>query len=226
MSATALLSAKRRATRRRERGAALFVVSMALTVLASVGIYALAAASNEVRTSGYERQSSQSHYLATYGILGTAHEISSTKAQFYASLMLSNRDTCAALANVPPNLDASLLACRRFGASELGAPWAVNPPITPYAGTAPFQPNVAPGSLGQTPTVGDFFVELTEPTQAPPPARYGLNLNFCFLQLTVTANGITRPVFATTDLMQTYSSEGVEIQRARIAAGPVTVGCN
>jgi len=120
-----LTLAKVRSSRRRdEAGAALFIVSMTLAVLASVGIYALAAASNEVRTSGYERQNTQTHYLASYGILGTAHEISSTKAQYYAGLMLSaNKDTCASLSNVPNTMSIVSLACRRFGVKELANFW-------------------------------------------------------------------------------------------------------
>ena len=47
----------------------LFVVAMVIAVLASVGLYALAAASIEVRASGNERQNTQTHYLAEYGIL-------------------------------------------------------------------------------------------------------------------------------------------------------------
>jgi len=65
-----LVLAKARSLRRRhQRGAALFVVAMALAVLASVGIFALAAAATEVRTSGNERQNAQTHYLSQYGIL-------------------------------------------------------------------------------------------------------------------------------------------------------------
>jgi len=62
-----LLLAKARAAHRpQESGAVMFIVTMILTVLASVGIYALAAATNEVTTSGSERQAAQTHYLAEY----------------------------------------------------------------------------------------------------------------------------------------------------------------
>ena len=72
----ALALAKRRAAlRRREDGAAMFIVAMTLAVLASVGVYALAAAATEVKTSGNERQNTQTHYLSQYGVLGVAHEM-------------------------------------------------------------------------------------------------------------------------------------------------------
>lgn len=216
--------ARRRWTRRRdERGAALFVVSMTLAVLASVGLYALAAASNEVKTSGFERQNTQTHYLASYGSLGTAHEIVSTKAQFYMGLMLSTPDVCpGSLPGVPATASILTRACRRLGSAELSMNWPGVAVTDAYAGTVPYQAGQNPGSFGPTPTQGDFFVELTEPTQAQPPARYGLNLNFCFIELTVTSNGITRPLFPITpNYQQTYGMEGVEIQRSRILAGPV-----
>jgi hypothetical protein len=222
----ALAGAKRRQGRRQgEAGAALFVVSMTLAVLASVGIYAMAAASNEVKTSGYERQGTQTHYLASYGTLGTAHEIASTKAQFYMGLMLSptTRDVCPGSLPLPSTVTAAQsLACRRLGVTELSINWPGVAVTDAYPGTVPFQAGQNPGSFGPTPTQGDFFVEVTEPTQAQPPARYGLNLNFCFIQMTVTANGITRPLFPITpNYQQTYGMEGVEIQRSRILAGPV-----
>jgi hypothetical protein len=217
--------AKRRWSRRRHQaGAALFVVSMTIAVLASVGIYALAAASNDVKTSGYERQNTQTHYLSTYGVLGTAHEIVASKAQFYMMLMLTTPDICpGSLPGVPATTSILTRACRRLGAPELAMGWLGGPqPLDTYAGTAPYQPGVTPGSFGPTTIQGDFFVELTEPVQANPPPRYGLNLNFCFIEMTATSNGITRPTFpGSPNWTQTYGMEGIEVQRARILAGPV-----
>ena len=231
-----LTLAKRRWSRRRhEAGAALFVVSMTISVLASVGIYALAAASNDVKTSGYERQNTQTHYLSMYGVLGTAHEITSTKAKFYLNLMQDPRyrDKCpGSLGSVPTahptlgnlTLMPDVMDCRRLPAGELsavGTPWAV-PYVDAYAGTAPYQAGVTPGSFGPTTIQGDFFVELTEPVQANPPARYGLNLNFCFIEMTVSSSGTTRPTFPSNpNWTQTFGSEGIEVQRARILAGPI-----
>ena len=223
--------AKRRWSRRRhEAGAALFVVSMTISVLASVGIYALAAASNDVKTSGYERQNSQTHYLSTYGVLGTAHEMTSSKAQFYMMMMLTTPDVCpGSLPGVPATASILTRACRRIGAPELSAiggsggttGWA-KAYVDPYAGTVPYQSGVTPGSFGPNNIQGDFFVELTEPVQANPPARYGLNLNFCFIEMTATSSGITRPTFPLNpNWTQEFGSEGVEVQRARILAGPV-----
>jgi hypothetical protein len=222
-----LTLAKRRWSRRRtEQGAALFVVSMTIAVLASVGIYALAAASNDVKTSGYERQNTQTHYLSSYGVLGTAHEIASSKAQFYMMLMLTTPDVCpGSLPGVPATTSILTRACRRLGGPELSTmgttAWNI-PYVNNYTGTVPFQSGVTPGSLGPNTIQGDFFVELTEPAQVKPPAGYGLGLNFCFVEMTATSNGITQPTFPLNpNWTQTFGGEGIEMQRARILAGPV-----
>ena len=216
-----LHSAKRRARRRRHgEGAALFVVSMTIAVLASVGIYALAAASNEVKTSGYERQNTQTHYLATYGVIGAAHEIMGSKADFYLGLMRTRTDFCpGSLPNVPATAPIELRQCYRLGSPELGQPWTGASTVDTYTGTVPYQSGVAPGSFGPTPTQGDFFVELTDAYQGPPASRYGLG-NFCFTELTATSTGLTRPTFATANDTAMYGAEGLEMQRARLQVGP------
>jgi hypothetical protein len=219
----ALHRAKRRVSRRRrEGGAAMFIVSMTIAVLASLGVYALAATQNEIRSSGNERQSTQTHYLAEYGVLGTAHEISATKAQFFMGLMLTQPDTpCASLPNVPSTANILTRACRRLGATELaGAAWTGAPITVPYGNTVPYSAGTNPGSLGPVPINGNFFVELTEPTQANAPPRYATDLHFCFIQLTATSTGLTQPVIPG-NVTAAFGSEGVESERARITAGPV-----
>ena len=149
--------------------------------------------------------------------------MSATKADLFVRLMKSSPDKpCASLPNVPATASPMTLACRRLGASELGGGWAA-PVLNAYAGSAPYAPGFAPGSLGATPMNGDFFVELTEPTQATAPPRYSLDTHFCFDQLTVTSSGITQPLYpsvanATTAM---FGGEGIETQRARIVVGPI-----
>ncbi len=208
----------------------MFIVAMTLAVLGSVGIFALAAAAMEVRTSGNERQNTQTHYMAEYGVVGAAHELTSATVKWQLGVMLdpASRDglkpgstnvPCLALQNVPATEDVTTLACRRLGSAELGAPWAPTAITVPYASTTPLMSNVDPGSLGPVPMAGDFFVELTDPFKANTPARYALDLNFCFIEMTVTAGGITQPVFANNTAQA--AGEGIEVQRARLVAGPI-----
>ena len=225
--ATARVRARRRA---RQDGAAMFIVAMTLAVLGSVGVFALAAAATEVRTSGNERQNTQTHYMTEYGIIGAAHEITGAVAKWQLGVMLdpTHRDglkagstnaPCLALQNVPSTADAMTLACRRLGSAELGGGWSPAAITVPYASTTPLQSNVTPGSLGPIPMQGDFFVELTDPWKANTPSRYALDLNFCFIEMTVTAGGITEPIF--TDNTAVVAGKGIEMQRARLVAGPM-----
>jgi hypothetical protein len=222
-----------RAARRAESaGGVVFIVSMTISVLAAVGMYALRAASMEVRTSGFERQSAQTHYLAEYGILGATQEVNGTKAQLYLGMMLTQPDTsCQSLAptfNVSGATMSKLsLACRRMGAAELGNTWkpsgTVVPALNPYGGTP-----ATPGSLGSAPISGDFFIELTNPVQVAPPAGFDLKLGLCFSQMTVSSTGITLPIvngqtayWGSSSDTGIYSNEGLETGRARIIGGPI-----
>jgi Tfp pilus assembly protein PilX len=232
----ALVLAKRRAAlRQRDEGAVMFIVAMTIAVLASVGVYALAAAATEVRTSGNERQNTQTHYLAEYGILGAAREMAGTRAQFTLTQMEqpppNGRDTdCVSLQGVPSTAPATVLACKRWGSLELGgtAPWKGNASIQMPYGTnntaQPYTANIPPGSFGSTPMDADFFVEFTEPMQLSGPAKFSTNSNTCFVQVSATSVGYTRPFFpnAANATTTQYGSEGVETQRARLAVGPLT----
>src|SRR5580704_11905586 len=94
----ALPRAKRRASRRRtSAGGTMFVVAMTLAVLSTVGAWALQSAALEVRMAGYERQSTQTHYLAEYGVMATMQEVSPTTAQGVLPLALcgTNNGTTA-----------------------------------------------------------------------------------------------------------------------------------
>jgi hypothetical protein len=223
-AASRLSTIKRRARVRRAReGAALFIVAMTLAVLASVGVFALAAASAEAKSAGYERTATQSNYLATYGVLGGAHEMVASKAQLYLGLMITTPDPiCLALPNVPSTASILTRACRRLGAAELGQAWQGINYLDQYAGVVPFQQGIAPGSMGPTPMQGDFFVELTDPTKYTAPKRYDLNLNMCFVEMTATSNGLTHPLFPSNpNFTATYGEEGIVVQRARWIAGPL-----
>jgi Tfp pilus assembly protein PilX len=225
MNAVAL--AKRRARGRRgQSGAAMFIVAMTLAVLASVGVFALAAAANEVRTSGNERQSTQTHYLAEYGIIGAAHEISDAVGNFQIAAMFTNplRETaCVALPGVPSTAPDMTRACRRLGSADLAnlnTPWTAHI-VEQYTATDPLSSSVNPGSFGPVPMNGDFFVELTDPSNANPPAGYATNLNLCFKEIAVTAGGITQPVFpGIANPTAGFAGEGIEFQRARFVVGP------
>ena len=229
-----LALAKSRASRRvRGGGAVMFIVAMTLVVLASVGVYALAAASVEMRTSGNERQNTQTHYLAEYGVLATARAMNTSKADNTISRMQStdatvNSDTCPI--SLPGITQRTTLVqaggCLHTLGSDsvdklLTGGWNVTPPTIAYNATppVPFSPGIAPGSLGPTPMNADFYIELT--SAIPWGKAPGYSDEFCSYQLTVTSQGITQPLYPGTDSTGQFGGEGLEIQRARIVAMPI-----
>jgi hypothetical protein len=94
-----------------------------------------------------------------------------------------------------------------------------------YGNTSAYTPGVAPGSFGSMPMNADFFVELTNPRQAPAAGFSfgGSGSKTCFAQLSVTSVGYTRPSYpGASNPTAEIGGEGVETQRARIIAGPLT----
>jgi hypothetical protein len=219
-----LALAKRRSSRRADdAGVAMFIVAMMMTVLATVGLFALAAASTEVKTAGNERQATQTHYLAEYGVVAIAHEVKGVGAQAYLGMMISQPDTCMSLP-IPSTVttgDVLARACRRIEDTELPSLGGWTPTVA-YSGTTaynnPTTSTAATGSLGPIPTKAGFFIELTDPTQTGAPPRFSTDLQLCFIQLTATSAGVTSPTFAGS---VAYDDVGVELQRARIVAGPI-----
>jgi hypothetical protein len=148
--------------------------------------------------------------------------MTATTAQFYLGLMLTptTQDACASVPTLSAGYTtAQTMACRRLASTEIGQAWtASGAQITvPYVGNAPFNTTANPGSFGPTPVIGNFSVELSEPTQAGMAARYAKDLGFCFIVMTATSYGTTQQSV----VGSTPVGLGTETQRARLVAGPI-----
>jgi hypothetical protein len=220
----ALHLAKRRASRRRrDGGAIMFIVAMTIAVLASVGIYALAAASTEVRMSGNERQNTQTHYLAEYGIIGTSQLLAAGLQDSFNARLKANapsQELCVALANVPTTAPKYDRVCQHIEPQDAAKFWN-GTAFDTYAGNVPYASKVDPGSFGTTTMQGDFYVELTEPQDV---GSTNYSSGMCAIMLTATSYGRTRPFYpsvANSDTAQ-YGGMGVEVQRAHLT---INVAC-
>jgi hypothetical protein len=212
-----LALAKARAARRRgQAGAVMFLVTMVLAVLASVGIYALAATTTEIATSGSERQAVQTHYLAEYGVVAGLRIIAPDQNQQYFAFMdkesqAGQTEGCLSMPNVSATTvpDFKKRACMRLNAAKIGSIDNGYTPFVAYAGSTPMAtgPILAGGSLGPTLTVPDFAVEFSgrRRTGDVLPGNSG---NFCTVEVTVSSYGQTTPTSST-------YSQGVEALRAR-----------
>jgi hypothetical protein len=225
MTPNALYQAKQRTRRRRhEAGAVMFVVSMMITVLAAVGLFALVASATEVRTAGNERQSAQTHFLAQYGILAVARETELGKGPALLSMALNNTVKCQSL----PIPGASYIsggrestnakACARFGPDNLQqiGNWAVAP-ADAYGGATPYLASATnPGSLGPIPMTAAFYVEVTIQGPGRQPAGYS---GQSWVTFEATSYGLTVPLLP--GATNAWGAEGTEIQRARLNVGPM-----
>jgi hypothetical protein len=217
----------------------MFIVAMTIAVIGAMGIYALQIASTEIKTAGFVRQQLQTAAISEYGV-GVSTQALAVNPQIYASIMVQQPDTgCYSLFGVQSqsSVTAQANACHRAGSPELGGqivPVGTLPvtlmsygvpqvPVTTYAGGS----DGTRGPLG-LPTLPDFFVEVTDPTQRQPPPGYSTNstATVCFLEASAAAVGVT-PTSATYNAGDTFATspgfltEGLEMSRARIMFGPV-----
>ncbi len=215
----------------------MFVVAMTLAVLSTVGAWALQSAALEVRMAGYERQSTQTHYLAEYGVMATMQEVSPTTAQGVLPLALcgTNNGTAAqhaACLSVPClNFNTTPVSVMT-GCTEITTVQPVAQTCFRWEGTSAF-PNGFPvpdttvpildfadggasgsaGRLGATSTSGNFSTEITEVANAPPASGFSGG-GMTSYWATVTAYGQTSTSGST-------ASQGTEQLRARVQIGPI-----
>ena len=83
------LGAKRVVTgsRRGQRGAAVFIVVMVLTLLTAVGIFAVRSAAMADAAAGYDREGAQAALIAQYGITATAALMASGSANTFITAL-------------------------------------------------------------------------------------------------------------------------------------------
>lgn len=234
MSRTLSHIKRRSRLRAREGGAVIFIVSMTLALLATIGGFAMMSSSNEARTSGYERRALQSQYLAEYALLATANNLTADLAEEYKimSFDTTRRATsCTNLRAVPIGVTTDeSKACTRIGQLQLSQRWAAPADVALRA-----KAGGIPGALGLTdpnntdgtgrPLGADFYVELTEPTAVVVPSGFsisGQNISWCSLRFTVDAFGITRTDLAANASTDTWRflSTGVAVSHGQIVSPP------
>ena len=208
--------ARRRASR---RGVTVFVVVLVLVMLTGLGMFAARSASLATSASGYERQMTQTHYIAEYALLATAAELSTGRLDSYINQIKQVPDPagCTAQANVKNK------TCYRFGYSDLESRLpAPSKFLVPYdAG------NKTPSSLGQADLDANFIIEMTDFGPGPPVAGMDQSTSgaakFVFKDVTLTITGEVRPRPADPTLVDTRyaTSASFESTRAHLLLGPV-----
>jgi hypothetical protein len=194
--------------RRSERGAAVFVVVMVITLLTAIGVFALRSASLVDQATGYDRQMAQTLALTEYAGRSVSAELGNGAARNYLDKVANGKDDCFVNKNLDPNaLDPSITAplpCYKLFMSEIDQRVGAN-----FSGAKVLvdQSATAAGSLGPqldttgilTPQEGVFVVEMSDPAESVPTAGSALGGNnpantFRDVQLTLTAFGQVRPL--------------------------------
>lgn len=178
-----------RSWRRTQRGAAIFVVILVLTILTAIGVFAARAAGLNQRASGYARQSTQTGYITEYGMTTVIDTLFGPFGGPYKDLVASGTDHCHAVEGM--DAGAGTLPCKRVSASEMQKQLTAS-------GTSAVL--FSPDSVSQQPDAGvtpDFVVELTDLYRERPIPGYdqgGTGPAMKFFQVTLTGSGQVRPI--------------------------------
>jgi len=194
--------------RRSQRGAAVFIVVMVVTLLTAVGVFALRSASLVDQAAGYDRQMVQTLLLTEYAGRAVSAELGNGAAKNYLDKVASGKDDCFVNKNLDPNaLDPTITAplpCYKLFLSEIGQRVNQNfggnvleTQSTTNAGS--LGPKLVTGAL--TAQEGVFVVEMSDPAESVPTAGSAVGGNtptntFRDVQLTLTAFGQVRPLDA------------------------------
>ncbi|HKQ69074.1 MAG TPA: PilX N-terminal domain-containing pilus assembly protein [Polyangiaceae bacterium] len=216
----AALAVAERHRHRGERGAAIFIVVMVLTMLTAIGVFAIRASGMAGAASGYDRQNTQNHYVGEYGLLGAVAELSTTRRSAYIGKM-NGGNVCVA------NKGVAGLPCFPLFAKQIEDTVSGN-----FSGRPLFEQSSAdggaalvPGSLGPAPLTGDFLVEMTDPGQVGLPVAGsdvgGGAVKLRYLQITLTSVGQVRPAGSLACTPANAGIAGNETSRAFVVVGPL-----
>jgi hypothetical protein len=207
---------RRRASRARERGATLFIVVLAITLLSGIGLYTVQSTALLSRASGNERQAMQVGYLAQLGVVSTLSQLA-TNPDEYTKMALKGGDDCANAKGLDLTKFAAP-ACFEVKASEL----TLIASTTLFAGDS-FGTGLDPAT-NASPIAGTFLTEVTDVSYGPPIAGSDVSsrnaMRNVYAKLTTTAE--LHPAAASaacvTGVMQVA---GQHQTRAHVILGPV-----
>jgi hypothetical protein len=204
--------------RQNERGAAVFIVVMVVSLLTAVGIFAARSASLVDVASGHGRQAMQTQYVGEYGAIITSHELGTEAVGAYAQIAQRGTDDCAATRNVNEDMVGSRF-CYAFHSGELqerfGSQFFEPAASTVPGSLDPFGENT-PGEVGAR-----FVVDMTEAIQSGRVPGSDLSSGTLVpLKVTLTARGFVSPPSTAANAAQACQEEasagGIQEIRAHL----------
>lgn len=212
-------------TRGEQRGAAIFVVVLALALLTGVGFWSLRTTSMVDQASGFARAASQGQYLAEMGLITTSAMLSlPVQATLADNIAMgkSNVGTPDFCSGTAPNA-----YCRVFELSDVdsftkdnliaGSPGTGQPVFDTLAGGS-FNA-VRSGAVGSL-MAGEFRVEMTDP-QLVTVAGEAIGTTR-YKRVAMTSMGLVRPNNATGVFTESENRSAVQLGvRAHLLIGPL-----
>lgn len=214
----------RRPRRQAQRGAAVFIVVMVLTLLTAVGILAVRSTSLADAAAGFDREGSQAALIAQYGITATTAYMATNRGG-----TILNQFTLSETQATPPVCESNALAspstsplphpgCYRFQMSELQTSFTQDSNATVFAPSN--KTGASPGSTSSLTasenTNAIFVVELTEGAKTGVP-KDGRATSDTSVMLTMTSIAQVRPTLAAAT-NACAASQGQQVMRAMITA--------
>lgn len=197
----------RRTSRSDERGATLFVVVLAVTLLTGVGLYSLHSSTLVARASGNQREARQSAYLAE---LGTLTAISAASQSPESFLTEARNAAFPCRYNLGVNTTGIRPACFKFEDSKYAPPTGAT--------------LLAADSLGPYSDIeGEIHTEVTDvaPNRRPVP---GYDKRFEFWVATLHTEAELRRAGSTGACVATMMPiSGQHVTRAHVVMGPAAL---
>lgn len=207
---------------RTQRGAAIFIVLLVITLLSALGTYAVRSASLATMASGYSRQQIQTHYIADFAVYALSADIA-TDPNKHSQNMERGKD-CIGFDKV------TAPSCAKYSYADLQTAVKATSNSSDLKVLEKSTATVA-GSLSQPDVYleGDMKIEMTDKHPAWPPVQgsqvssVGGSATLGYVMVTISAEGMVRPKQLTAGTWDTASAmaAGVEQSRANVIMGPV-----
>lgn len=211
------LAKKRSRARKRSDGAVMFVVVTTLGLLAVMGAYALSSTTEDIRASSNYRRSVQAQNTTDLAAAAAAEYVTFTNADNIVNARMLNpsadvyasENNCLSAQKNQVGVKGTIRAksCVRITSNELARNWGNREVFTGQ-------------SFGDGELRGDLIIELTNPTQAPPPPGYDVNLRLKFAMVSVSTYGVIQ-VNGVSTPAQPYNGDSMQIGRGRFIIGPL-----
>lgn len=221
---------RHRLRRARERGNALFVVVMVITLLTGVGVFAMRSASLSTLAAGYNRQGVQTLYLSEFGTRSAAAELVGKEQHYFNRIVRGSTaagDDCRANRELLDTLESLNLTdqppCAKLLSHDIWQRASSAFGGTSYVGNSA---RALAGELGSSDLEGAFVVEMTDLAQVNTPlaGEDSSAGRMKHMQVLLTTTAQVRPIIAGAgNACQNALSVTSSLQtlRAKVTFGPV-----